>query len=114
MGVVRERKHGGTADCASLPGTGGETLDCGNSGTSARLFSGALAGRSTTGYATLVGDASLSGRPMERVAAPLRAMGADVTTTDGHLPMHIGGGANLRAIDHRLAVVTGPLPGLRT
>ncbi|MFZ5480305.1 MAG: 3-phosphoshikimate 1-carboxyvinyltransferase [Myxococcota bacterium] len=49
------------------------TLDCGNSGTTARLLAGALAGRAS---ATLDGDASLRGRPMGRVARPLRAMGA--------------------------------------
>jgi 3-phosphoshikimate 1-carboxyvinyltransferase len=107
-------RGGGTLSRASLPGAGGETLDCGNSGTSARLFSGALAGRSATGAATLIGDASLSGRPMERVASPLRAMGADVATTDGHLPMHIGGGATLRAMDHRLPVASAQVLGAVT
>jgi 3-phosphoshikimate 1-carboxyvinyltransferase len=111
-------RGGGTAARASLPGNGGETLDCGNSGTSARLFSGALAGRLASAPATLVGDASLSGRPMERVAAPLRAMGAEVATTDGHLPMRVGGAggadAGLRAIDHRLPVASAQVLGAVT
>ena len=61
---------------ARLPGRGGETLDCGNAGTAMRLLIGALAGRPAK--ATLVGDASLTSRPMERVAAPLCAIGARV------------------------------------
>jgi 3-phosphoshikimate 1-carboxyvinyltransferase len=56
--------------------TGEITLDCGNSGTSMRLLAGLAAG---FGYAVrLVGDASLSRRPMERIVRPLRAMGATV------------------------------------
>lgn len=65
-------------------------LDCGNSGTSMRLLAGLVA---PGPFATvLTGDASLVRRPMERVAAPLRAMGADVTTRDGHPPVTILGG----------------------
>ncbi len=52
--------------------------------------------------AELFGDASLSSRPMERVAEPLRAMGARVVTTDGRPPVRIGGG-RLRGIVHRCA-----------
>ena len=77
---------------ARLPGAGGETLDCGNAGTAMRLLAGALAGRPAE-RPTLVGDASLSARPMERVAAPLRATGARVETTDGHAPVRIDGRA---------------------
>jgi 3-phosphoshikimate 1-carboxyvinyltransferase len=65
-------------------------LDCGNSGTSMRLLAGVLA--AAPFRCVLTGDASLSGRPMERVASPLRAMGAEVETTDGHPPVSIGGG----------------------
>jgi 3-phosphoshikimate 1-carboxyvinyltransferase len=72
-------------------------LMCGNSGTTLRLTMGVLAGCPVT--ATLTGDASLSARPMERVAAPLRSMGAAVSTTGGHPPVLIRGGL-LRAIDH--------------
>ncbi len=65
-------------------------LDCGNSGTSMRLLAGLVApGPFVT---VLTGDASLVTRPMERVAAPLRAMGADVATRDGHPPVTIRGG----------------------
>jgi 3-phosphoshikimate 1-carboxyvinyltransferase len=62
-----------------------------------RLVVGVLA--STPFASTLVGDASLSARPMERVAAPLREMGADVGTSDGRPPLVVRGGA-LRGIRH--------------
>jgi 3-phosphoshikimate 1-carboxyvinyltransferase len=65
-------------------------LDCGNSGTTARLLAGVVAARPFT--AVVTGDASLRQRPMERVAAPLRTMGAVVETTAGGLPMRIRGG----------------------
>lgn len=62
-------------------------LDCGNSGTTMRLMMGLLAGARVA--ATLDGDASLRRRPMERVAAPLRQMGARIETTDGRAPIRI-------------------------
>lgn len=72
-------------------------LDCGNSGTTTRLMAGVVAARPVT--ATFVGDASLSRRPMRRVARPLEAMGARVTLPPHHgLPMTIHGGA-LHEID---------------
>jgi 3-phosphoshikimate 1-carboxyvinyltransferase len=64
-------------------------LDCGNSATTARLLMGILAARA--GQWTLVGDASLSRRPMERVAEPLQRMGAQIELTDGSLPARIKG-----------------------
>jgi 3-phosphoshikimate 1-carboxyvinyltransferase len=67
-----------------------EPLDCGNSGTTMRLMAGVLAAQPFR--STLVGDTSLSARPMERVAAPLRQMGADVETTNGRPPLILGGG----------------------
>jgi 3-phosphoshikimate 1-carboxyvinyltransferase len=76
-------------------------LDCGNSGTLMRLLAGILAGQE--GRFELVGDASLSARPMERVAEPLRRMGALVETTDGHAPLVVEG-AELHAIDYELPV----------
>jgi 3-phosphoshikimate 1-carboxyvinyltransferase len=66
-------------------------IDCGNAGTLMRLLPGLLAGQE--GRFELVGDASLSARPMERVAEPLRAMGAAVETTDGHAPLVVEGGS---------------------
>jgi 3-phosphoshikimate 1-carboxyvinyltransferase len=65
------------------------TLDCGNSGTSMRLLAGVLAG--STIEAVLDGDGSLRVRPMERVAEPLRRMGAGVETHDGHAPLSVKG-----------------------
>lgn len=63
------------------------TVDCGNSGTTARLATGFVTG--SGGDITLVGDESLSRRPMERVAEPLRRMGAVVHTTDGKFPVSV-------------------------
>jgi 3-phosphoshikimate 1-carboxyvinyltransferase len=68
-----------------------EALDCGNAGTLMRLLCGLLAGQD--GRFVLVGDESLSSRPMERVAEPLRAMGARIDTTGGHAPVTVEGGA---------------------
>ncbi len=65
-------------------------LDCGNSGTAMRLLAGVVA--SVPSRSVLTGDASLSVRPMERVAEPLRAMGASIATVDGHPPLAISGG----------------------
>jgi 3-phosphoshikimate 1-carboxyvinyltransferase len=78
-------------------------LDAGNSGSTIRMLSGALAGRPLR--ATLTGDASLRRRPLERVAAPLRAMGATIETTEGHAPISIGGG-RLRGMVHELPVAS--------
>jgi len=78
-------------------------LDCGNSGTTARLLMGILAARD--GRWTLTGDASLSHRPMERAASPLRSMGAAIATTDGHLPVVIEGRA-LRGIEYESPVAS--------
>ena len=77
-------------------------LDCGNSGSTMRMISGLLAPQQ--GRFTLIGDASLSRRPMERIRKPLEAMGARLTLTDGHAPLTIDGGP-LKAIDY-----TTPVP----
>ena len=63
------------------------TIDCGNSGTTARLAAGFLTGE--RGTFTLTGDTSLSRRPMERVAAPLRQLGAQITTTQRAFPVSV-------------------------
>ena len=76
-------------------------LDCGNSGSTMRMISGLLAPQ--RGSFTLVGDASLSRRPMERIQKPLEAMGARLTLTQGHAPLMIVGG-RLRAIDYTMPV----------
>ena len=77
-------------------------LDCGNSGSTMRMISGLLAPQQ--GSFTLIGDASLSRRPMERIRKPLEAMGARLTLTDGHAPLTIHGSA-LHTIDY-----TTPVP----
>jgi 3-phosphoshikimate 1-carboxyvinyltransferase len=68
----------------------GGPLDCGNSGTTMRLLSGLVAGHSFR--STLIGDASLSGRPMRRVIDPLTAMGARISSDNGRAPLQIDGG----------------------
>ncbi|MGI8479238.1 MAG: 3-phosphoshikimate 1-carboxyvinyltransferase [Gaiellaceae bacterium] len=78
-----------------------EALDCGNAGTLMRLLAGLVAGQD--GRFELVGDESLSSRPMERVAEPLRRMGARVETVDGHAPLVVRGGP-LQAISYELPV----------
>jgi 3-phosphoshikimate 1-carboxyvinyltransferase len=80
-------------------------LDCGNSGTTMRLLAGALAPFPLE--AELTGDASLSKRPMDRVAAPLGAMGATVTGTGARClpPLRVRGGA-LHGIDFTAPVAS--------
>jgi 3-phosphoshikimate 1-carboxyvinyltransferase len=80
------------------------TLDMGNAGTAMRLFTGLLAGQVFSSQ--LIGDASLMKRPMERVAKPLREMGADVRTHGGTPPVDIGGGRNLHGIEYRMPVAS--------
>jgi 3-phosphoshikimate 1-carboxyvinyltransferase len=82
----------------------GGPLDCGNAGTAMRLFAGLLAAQAFD--STLVGDASLSRRPMQRVTGPLAEMGALVETTDGHAPLRIRGGRQLHGRDHVLPVAS--------
>jgi 3-phosphoshikimate 1-carboxyvinyltransferase len=108
---VTDEKHGSTwnrdapaldLDTLDLQGEGrgslhrpDHELDCGNSGTTMRLVAGLV---SASPFETvLVGDPSLSGRPMDRVARPLREMGAEVTTQEGHPPLTIRG-SKLRGI----------------
>jgi 3-phosphoshikimate 1-carboxyvinyltransferase len=82
----------------------GRALDMGNAGTAMRLFTGLLSAQSFDSQ--LIGDASLMKRPMERVAKPLREMGADVRTHDGTPPVDIGGGRGLHGIDYRMPVAS--------
>ena len=78
-------------------------IDCGNAGTVMRLACGLLAGQE--GVFELVGDESLNGRPQERVAVPLRLMGANVETTDGHAPVRIEG-SRLQPVTYELPVAS--------
>lgn len=80
-----------------------DALDCGNSGSTLRILAGALAGRPFR--STLTGDASLCRRPVERVAAPLRAMGAGAQGVDGKPPLTLDGGS-LRPITWDLPVAS--------
>ncbi len=77
----------------------------GNSGTGMRLFAGLLAGQSFD--TELTGDESLSKRPMERVAAPLREMGAVIESGEGgRPPLRIKGGAKLKGIDYTMPMAS--------
>jgi 3-phosphoshikimate 1-carboxyvinyltransferase len=112
------------AECVTVHGAGSEfaagrvaNVDCGNSGTTMRLLAGVVAAR--PGRITFDGDASLRARPMERVAAPLRARGAAVQTRDGRPPLLVAGAA-LRPQRWRAVVPSAQvksavlLAGLRT
>jgi 3-phosphoshikimate 1-carboxyvinyltransferase len=105
LGATVARRDDGSIE---VTGTGGslkpsETpLDCGNSGSTMRMLTGLLAASPNT-Y-TLIGDESLSRRPMERVRKPISQMGAEITLTEGHAPVTIRGG-RLAAIDY-----TTPVP----
>ena len=79
-------------------------IECGNAGTLARLLAGILAGQDEQVF-ELVGDESLSARPMERIAIPLGRMGADVEMTDGRLPLRIVG-RSLQGIAYELPVAS--------
>jgi len=79
-------------------------IDCGNSGTTMRLVAGLAAGG--PGPVTLDGDTSLRRRPMERVAEPLRRMGARVETTGGHAPLRVAPGRPLTGTEVVLPVAS--------
>ncbi|MEX2182288.1 MAG: 3-phosphoshikimate 1-carboxyvinyltransferase [Gemmatimonadaceae bacterium] len=97
VGLGAVRAHGG----------GAVQLDCGNSGTTARLVAGIVAGAGRD--ATFTGDASLSRRPMRRVAAPLEAMGARITVPPhGGLPMTVRG-TPLRGVTWTPEVASGQI-----
>lgn len=106
MGVAIEQH---SATHVSVEGAGARglaaparALDMGNSGTAMRLFMGLLASQRFD--TTLIGDASLMQRPMERVAKPLRAMGACIDTASDRPPVRITGARALTAIDYALPV----------
>jgi 3-phosphoshikimate 1-carboxyvinyltransferase len=82
----------------------GRALDMGNAGTAIRLFTGLLSAQAFDSQ--LIGDASLMKRPMERVAKPLREMGADVRTCNGTPPVNIVGGRSLHGIEYCMPVAS--------
>ncbi|KIQ96291.1 3-phosphoshikimate 1-carboxyvinyltransferase [Lysobacter sp. A03] len=82
-----------------------EALDCGNAGTGMRLLAGVLAGQAFD--SVLVGDASLTKRPMRRVTDPLTAMGARIDTGEGGTPpLRLHASTGLRGIDYALPVAS--------
>jgi len=82
-----------------------QALDMGNSGTAMRLMAGILAGQAFD--SELIGDASLSKRPMQRVSDPLGAMGAVIATAAvGRPPLRIAGGRKLHGIDYQMPVAS--------
>jgi 3-phosphoshikimate 1-carboxyvinyltransferase len=81
-----------------------QALDCGNSGSTMRMLSGILAGQEFE--SELIGDSSLTNRPMARVIEPLRNMGANIAGTgDNKPPLHIRGG-KLKAIEYKPKVAS--------
>ena len=109
MGVVIEGPHNGRVVVHGVGLHGlrdpGKPLYMGNSGTSMRLLTGLLAGQSFD--TELTGDESLSKRPMERVAAPLREMGAVIDTGEGgRPPVRIHGGHTLKGIHYHLPMAS--------
>jgi 3-phosphoshikimate 1-carboxyvinyltransferase len=106
---VRVDRHGETSLTVHGRGLHGlaapaGVLDMGNAGTAIRLSMGLLAGQRFE--STLTGDASLRSRPMERVAAPLRQMGARIETTDGRPPVTLRPAARLTGIDYTLPMAS--------
>ncbi len=82
----------------------GATGYCGNSATTIRLMAGAVAG--TGSSATLDGSAGLRRRPMNRVADPLRAMGAEIATDDGRAPLVFSAAGRLKPVDYAVPVAS--------
>jgi 3-phosphoshikimate 1-carboxyvinyltransferase len=95
--TIRGRGLHGLAACDHV-------LDMGNAGTAIRLSMGLLAGQRFE--SRLTGDASLRSRPMERVAKPLRMMGADIQTIDGKPPVTVRPVARLSGIDYALPMAS--------
>ena len=84
-----------------------EALDCGNAGTAMRLLAGLLAGQRFD--SVLIGDESLSKRPMRRVIDPLAEMGAVIESNAGSAPLRIRGGQALRGVETTLPVASAQL-----
>ena len=108
LGATVVKKGSGPGATIEVTGVSGAfhqpaaPLDCGNSGSTMRMLAGLIAPHPHT--FTLIGDHSLTGRPMERIRKPLSQMGAKLDLTDGHAPITIHGGP-LTAIDF-----TTPIP----
>ena len=108
MGVKWERKSK-TQNVIEVQGRGlslaapATPLDCGNSGSTMRMLSGIVAGQSFT--SEMIGDQSLSRRPMERIIKPLSAMGARIESQQGKPPLRITGGP-LKSVDYKMPVAS--------
>ena len=108
LGVNWERKDG-SDNVIEVQGRGlglaapAIPLDCGNSGSTMRMMSGIVAGQHFT--SEMIGDESLSRRPMERIIRPLSAMGAKFDSREGRPPLRITGGP-LKAIDYKMPVAS--------
>ena len=129
-GTTRLDNFSSAADCAStlgcmeslgarvtrdglkveIKGRGGElvpparALDCGNSGSTMRMLSGVVAGYEFR--SEMIGDESLSSRPMRRIIDPLTQMGASIESTDGGRPPLVIQGKKLRAITYEMPVAS--------
>jgi 3-phosphoshikimate 1-carboxyvinyltransferase len=95
--IVEVQGRGPSLSAPSMP------LDCGNSGSTMRMLSGIVAGQHFT--SEMIGDESLSRRPMERVITPLTAMGAQIASQQGRPPLRITG-ASLKPIDYKMPVAS--------
>jgi 3-phosphoshikimate 1-carboxyvinyltransferase len=106
LGVTWEKKENAAIE---VQGSGlslaapAVALDCGNSGSTMRMLSGIVAGQKFS--SEMVGDDSLSRRPMERVITPLSAMGAHMASRAGKPPLRVTGAA-LKAIDYTMPVAS--------
>ena len=109
LGVQWERKDKDPDNVIAVQGRGlslappPSPLDCGNSGSTMRMLSGIIAAQNFS--SEMIGDPSLSRRPMERVIQPLTAMGAKITSQQGKPPLRVTGAA-LRAIDYSMPVAS--------
>jgi 3-phosphoshikimate 1-carboxyvinyltransferase len=96
-GVIEVEGRGSALSAAAGP------LDCGNSGSTMRMLSGIVAGQKFT--SEMMGDESLSRRPMARVIEPLSAMGAQIVSEGGRPPLLIAG-SDLKAIEYKMPVAS--------
>ncbi|HTW59706.1 MAG TPA: 3-phosphoshikimate 1-carboxyvinyltransferase [Terriglobales bacterium] len=114
LGVNWER-NSGASNIIEVQGRGlslaapDRPLDCGNSGSTMRMLSGIIAGQKFASdqrfVSEMIGDESLSRRPMERIIQPLSAMGAQIDSHDGKPPLRITGAA-LKSIDYKMPVAS--------
>ena len=79
-------------------------LDCGNSGTTTRLIAGLLSSQKL--IFTLIGDESLSQRPMNRIIQPLKKMGCKMSSSKGLLPLYVDASNGISAIDYDMEIAS--------